>query len=153
MQAILGFSGTRMGFSFFQRSFVQLFLQQNNIQVVLHGDCAGSDSEFHHEVRKWTKAEIWICPPIKNVVRAYENGDKIFPEKGYLARDRSIVHYSNLLLATPLNKNQKGGTWYTINYAKSLKKPVLIVYPDSEAELFDENQIVADKNYERFVYA
>ena len=37
-----------------------------------------------------------------------------------------IVQLGDILIACPYDNSGKGGTWYTINYAKSvLKKPAL----------------------------
>ena len=79
-----------------------------------------------------------IHPPIKDEVRAFCEGDESWEPKSYFARNRDIVIVSNVILATPVTEFEtKGGTWYTINHAKKLKKPLYIIYPSDRIEMFN----------------
>lgn len=52
--------------------------------------------------------------------------------KGHLARNRDIVNESGIMLAAPaeMTEQARGGTWYTIKYARKVGKPLVIVLPD-----------------------
>ncbi len=59
------------------------------------------------------------------------------PPKTYFARNRDIVDAADLLIATPFNnfEEDRGGTWYTVNYARKRKKPIVIVWPTGKATI------------------
>lgn len=91
----------------------------------------GADTEFH-VLAKSLGYEIEIHPPVESRNRAFCKGGKIHPEKKYHDRNKDIVDLSDRLLATPGVISR--GTWHAIEYAKSQKKPVMIIYPDGKYE-------------------
>ena len=97
-----------------------------------HGDCLGSDEESHKIVRNIGFWRVTIWPPIDPKWRAWCTADVLKLEQPYLKRNRSIMNATSLLIATPKSELEKGGTWYTINFARSRRKRVLIVWPDGE---------------------
>ena len=52
-------------------------------------------------------------------------------EDTHFSRNRKIVNMCNVLIACPYNEDNKGGTWYTINYADKQKKNLIIVHRDN----------------------
>jgi len=73
--------------------------------------------------------------------------DILYPEKYFFDRNKDIVNVSDILLATPDTKQQsnkgvvngspavtKGGTWWTINYARRMKKHNIVIYLDGQIE-------------------
>jgi len=102
-----------------------------DFDIVHHGDCLGADADMHRIARA-NGQYIVGHPPIKNDFRAFCDFDEEHLPKEYLTRDRDIVHDSELLIATPaeMEPQPKGGTWYTVRYAETLKKPIVIVWPD-----------------------
>ena len=129
---IVGFTGTRIGMSSTQNSTISNFLRsRNDIQAVHHGDCIGSDMQFHNLVRlHLPNVKIIIHPPIKDVYRAFCEGDEILEPKHYLDRNIDIVTSSNLIIATPKSLTQRGGTWFTIHEAWANSIPTLIINID-----------------------
>jgi hypothetical protein len=57
--------------------------------------------------------------------------------KEYLDRNHDIVDSSDLLIAVSESTVEvlRSGTWATIRYAKKLRKPIKIIYPDGKVEL------------------
>lgn len=96
-----------------------------------HGDCVGADADMHLIARERGQ-QVVIHPPLDPKLRAFCYGDFVYPPRDYLQRDRDIVDASSILFATPAEyvERQRSGTWYSIRYAKSVGKPVVIVWPD-----------------------
>lgn len=113
-----------------------------------HGDCVGADEQAHDmmrvlRTRYWPlRVDIVIHPPLEDRgFRAHCDAEmdprelmsvKVLPAKNFLARDRDIVNDTDLLIGCPLGYDfrGKGGTSYTIRYALSQGKPVVIIWPD-----------------------
>lgn len=93
-----------------------------------HGDCIGVDQLAHETAveQGWT---THVHPPIKNEVRAMCEGDEMSPPKGYFARNRDIVDSCSVLIAVPPCDEDpgRGGTWYTINYARKVGTTVIMI--------------------------
>jgi len=96
---------------------------------VHHGDCVGSDEQFHN-FAIILNYRIIVHPPTAERFRAFCKGGEVRTPKQYYDRDQDIVDETSLLIATPKTKKEFGGTWHTINYARSLNKPIIIIYPD-----------------------
>lgn len=137
---VFGFTGSRHGMTVKQTYTVSNFLSDLHITTVHHGDCLGSDEEVHWLAVKFD-LHVVVHPPEDNRWRAYcplvFNLVTILPVKPYHDRNRDIVDSCDILLATPQQVNDpgKGGTWYTINYAKEQDKPVRIILPDGSLRL------------------
>lgn len=130
----IGFTGTREGMNAKQAKFVWdlLLVLQNETQFnIHHGDCIGSDEQFH-SMAVQLGADIYIHPPENRILRAFCSPSKIiFPVKPYLERDKDIVQSSDLLIATPKEQYQqiRSGTWFTYKWAQKMSIPTLVVYP------------------------
>lgn len=137
----VGMTGTREGMTDFQKeTFVELLeeFQVIGAEVFHHGDCIGADAESH-EMAEDLGYRCVIHPPEKTEVRAFCESEYVWPEKGYFARNRDIVDCADVMLATPVTEFEtKGGTWYTINYAKKKNKRLTIIYPSGRLEEFGE---------------
>lgn len=137
-----GMTGTRNGMTEAQRKEFERVLEFNvrlhSAMSFHHGDCVGADAETH-EIASRAGLNVIIHPPIKADLRAYCVSDEIREEKGYLARNRDIVNESDVMFGlAPTMKPRKGGTWYTINYAKTNGKEVWVISPDGTLEVFNE---------------
>lgn len=137
---IVGFTGTRDGMTPQQKETVANLLEGFNAITVHHGDCVGADEDFN-TIALSRGSEVVVHPPTDDRLRAFCNGKgvTVLPEKGYLARNRDIVLASEVLIATPKEEEPqpKGGTWYTVNYAKTTKTPLVIVWPNGVIEKED----------------
>lgn len=132
---ILGFTGTREGMTSEQIGTVDN-ITAFEFDEVHHGDCIGADHDMHRIARANGQRLIGH-PPEDPSLRAFCNFDDLLDPKPYLERDRDIVDMCDVLIATPKEsvEVQKGGTWYTVRYARSKGKKIIIVWPDGSVRL------------------
>lgn len=132
----IGFTGTRHGMSTKQLEMLTNIFEEEIVSTIhpskgitlCHGDCLGADREAHNLAID-LGMDVIIHPPLQSIHRAYcTSALKSYPPKSYLERNRDIVDCSDYLIAAPLTmKEYRSGTWYTINYAKSVDKPIIIL--------------------------
>jgi hypothetical protein len=129
-QIKIGFTGNRYGLRQDQKTQIEALLDKYNHITVSHGDCVGSDTDFHQLCisYKYTHPEkkitVHIYPPDNPRLRGFNKGDVVMPEKPYLQRNMDIIKNCDLLIACPVDKNkeeQRSGTWSTIRQARKLK--------------------------------
>lgn len=128
----LGFTGTRLGMTREQRDRCWGAVRDLHPEELHHGDACGADAEMHQLARELV-IRVVVHPPINDSQRAYCNGDELRDALPYMARNRSIVDETDLLLAIPHGPAAdapRSGTWRTIRYAERRGKPVLIIHPD-----------------------
>lgn len=147
----IGFTGTRNGMTGKQMAMaLRVFsdcYNKSGVQEFHHGDCIGADEEMHFAVDLYDGAirnglKIAIHPghshlgPKDVTHRAFCKGDIAYDSKSYFERNRDIVNATDLLIATPRTKlfSTRGGTVYTINYAKDQGKPYIIIFPDGSVD-------------------
>ena len=130
----VGFTGRREGLNSCQvNMFYDTLETIGNISEFHHGDCVGADAEAHDIVANLNEfIAKHIHPPEKQDLRAFCNPDAIYKPKSYFARNRDIVDMSDVMVACPPTDVDpgRGGTWYTINYARKQGKPIYICYPN-----------------------
>jgi len=81
----IGFTGNRYGLTFEQKTQIISILDKYNNLIVSHGDCVGSDTDFHNlcvHVNK--KIQIYVFPPNDPKLRGFNQGDMIMEKKPYL---------------------------------------------------------------------
>lgn len=135
---IVGFTGTRAGMTDMQRAVLRTLPEMKRVWFH-HGDCRGADEQAH-EIANGLLSQIVIHPPVNDSWRA--NGglgcraDIILDPKPYLERNRDIVDAADILIAAPGSNDEqpRGGTWYTIRYARKMGKPIIIIYPAGRVE-------------------
>lgn len=135
----VGFTATREGLSEHQAAAVVRILADPLVTRVHHGDCIGGDAQIHMIARS-AKRKIAIHPPIDDSQRAHcslgPEGGYVHPPREYIQRNHDIVHASDRMVACPSSKVEAfrgSGTWATIRYARSIGKPLEIIYPDGES--------------------
>lgn len=99
-----------------------------------HGDCINSDAAFHQIARR-AGCIMHGHPPINPKKRAFCEFDVLYTEKEYLKRNKDIVFFSDVLIATPngyIEQDIGSGTWATIRYARKKGIPIYIVYPNGD---------------------
>ena len=132
---VIGFTGTRKGMSDHQKKAVQKIMKwyenKHSINYVVHGGCIGADIDFHTIFEKHHRhvrpGYSSVNPANLSHRGAFPNADIIYLPKPYLVRNKEIVNDCDILIACPFDDIQKGGTWSTIKYAKSMGKPVNII--------------------------
>src|ERR1700755_3401305 len=136
LQAMIwGVTGTRKGATPYQVASVAWLFSRYGITEHHNGDCIGVDSQIYYLARSFG-AHVEIHPPTSDKYRAF-NGDckdNWWRPQTYHERDRETVHESDALVACPRLVVEEGpehsGTWWTVNYARSVKKPIAIVWPN-----------------------
>lgn len=131
----LGFTGTRFGMSVLQKRVFQLAVASKSIEEFHHGSCQGADVEAARIVRE-------LHPSCRIVAHPGPDGDNhrelsgvddlTLEPKTHFARNRDIVNATDLLLATPFQaeRQSRGGTWYTVDFAEKFNREVGIIWPD-----------------------
>lgn len=129
----IGITGTRFGMTQSQDAVACALFASIGFIELHHGDCVGADAEAH-DIADRGRAHITIHPPVDTEHRAYKVGHFTNPSKTHFARNREIVHACDILIAFPYNEHEegKGGTWYTINYARKLKRWICIIWPSGK---------------------
>jgi hypothetical protein len=127
----IGITGTRHGMSGVQRATLYCLLKSVRMSTELHhGDCLGVDAEAHELANDFGLRTV-IHPPADEKLRAWCHGDIVLPRKPYLERNRDIVDACDVLLAFPFEEKEqdRGGTWYTVRYARETGVPCLVGLP------------------------
>lgn len=137
----IGFSGTRRGMTEAQILALRSLVSEHCVTEFHHGDCVGADEQAAKVVYiDFDECQVVKHPPRKGTsFQAMTMFDQIREPKPYFARNRNIVNESDLLIATPWQTERPapksgGGTWFTINYANQVGKPVIIIWPDGRVE-------------------
>jgi len=130
---VAGFTGTRKGCTPAQLENLKRVLRL--IDVLHHGDCTGADAEAWW-VAKTLYGKYTVChPPIKSKTRAFTApNDEMRPQYDYIVRDHHIVDESQFMIGVSNTMEEviRSGTWTTIRYARKLKRPILILFPDGK---------------------
>jgi hypothetical protein len=109
----IGFTGNRNGLRPDQEEAIIKILDKYNNVIVSHGDCVGSDTDFHKLCIKYKAnhldktISIHIFPPSNSTLRGFNVGDLVMGEKPYLERNLNILKNSSMLIACPTDKNKE----------------------------------------------
>lgn len=137
-----GFTGTQNGMTEPQSLQVARRLVSYSIGWLHHGDCVGADAQAHDwAVQCGIKTEGH--PPINPSKRAWCKFDVLHEPMEYIVRNHAIVDAVRYLIAAPVSMEEvmRSGTWATVRYARSLKRGILIVFPDGQWR-FEEGEHV-----------
>lgn len=138
---IVGFTGSRKGLKALQRRELGKVLSCLSGSM-RNGAAEGADRDAayfwdadpeapidffpcNRHQRRWAK--IWSVTRVNATVH---------PMRDPLVRNQlDIVDPCDILVATPAGpETQRGGTWSTIRYAKTLERPIVIVWPSGDPE-------------------
>jgi hypothetical protein len=135
----VGFTGTRKETSCDQHSALCRFVQTfTNVTEWHHGACVGADAESVGVAWAHAKTARRIAHPPSKVGlvsrEALDLSDVVLPPLPYLERNHAIVEAADILIACPKGPEQwqGSGTWATVRYARKLKKPIVIIWPDGK---------------------
>lgn len=130
----VGVTGTRFGMTEAQKKSFTDLVRTWDIDELHHGDCVGVDDQAANIVNDvYPNTKIICHPPKDEEFRAFNNKhNQIRDQNSHFARNRNIVDECELLVVIPLtNQHQdRGGTWYTHDYAVRQKVDAVIVWPD-----------------------
>jgi len=130
----IAFTGTRRGMTPAQYERVGFVFRHLAASELSHGGCVGADREAHQiggamrirvfpsndEQRHWALLEARPTPiSIEHV-------------QDPLRRNKIMVDRNDVLVAAPAKMGEllRSGTWMTIRYARKMKRPVYICWPD-----------------------
>jgi hypothetical protein len=131
----VGFTGTRHGMTAEQRAAVTAILGELTALgpvVGHHGDCIGSDAEFHDLCRE-REARVIVHPgPDTDSDHAGKAADERLEPLTHMKRNKQLVLATQVMIATPFEMTEQefGGTWKTIGMARKAKRPLAIVLRD-----------------------
>lgn len=128
----LGFTGTKAGMTGNQASTVLLLLDLFRPDIVRHGNCMGSDEQFHQLVRMFYAAVQIHVHLATSKYQASCLGDFHYDPKPPLDRNHDIVDPCAVVIATPAQVREvlRSGTWAAIRRARERAIPVYIIGPD-----------------------
>jgi hypothetical protein len=143
----VGFTGTREDLSNLQLSWLyqtfEIGVTEHSLSEVHHGACVGADLAVHRAALD-NEIRVHVWPPTNMKLVAPEclvphRLVTVHPRMPYLNRDREIVYVTQGLVALPKQNEQPdlvnwGGTWYTVDYAERLNRPIMIIYPNGDIE-------------------
>ncbi len=132
---MIGFSGSQEGMSERQIEVVNGLLEVSGISKAGHGDCIGSDADFHVLSREHGLYMVGY-PPLNYKKRAFCKFDFEHRPNEYLVRNKNIVNDSDCMIFTPkeMEEQLRSGTWSTYRYAKKKQKDYILVFPDGSME-------------------
>lgn len=135
MKRYIGFTGTRHGMTERQKEEVD-FILRNRGRALSHGDCVGADSDAH-DIAVAAGVLTVAHPPTDDKLRAFREADMVLRKAPYHERNRDIVDAADVLVATPAESEEqvKGGTWYTVRYARATKTLIIIVWPNGSVRI------------------
>jgi len=134
----IGFIGNcRYGLDSEQKDKIISILDIYDNIIVSHGDCIGSDTDFHNLCMNYRnehpnkKIRIEIFPLDNPKLRAFNEPDLLREKKqSNLQRNLDIIKNSSILIACPIDKNKeqlRSGTWSTIRKAIKQKLTTIIL--------------------------
>lgn len=132
----LGFTGTRQGMTREQLATLRIVLRKHAGWWLSHGDCVGADEQLHHVAHGlgFDDDSIWIHPPEEDRLRAFCGAPpgRIFRPRPYKIRNMEIADLCARLVAAPAeaSEQRRGGTWFTVRYARHLGRPIKIILPN-----------------------
>ena len=133
---MIAFTGNRYGLSKDQKDGIINILDTFQNMTLYHGDCIGSDTNFHDLCVEYKKnninkqINIIIFPPDDDKLRGFNKGDIVMPVKPYLKRNEDMVKKCDILIACPIDKNKeilRSGTWATIRRGMKLNKTIYLL--------------------------
>lgn len=135
---VVGFTGTRSGMTSHQKAVVEKLIDLFGPNLVVHGDCEGADTDFHHIcMDKLGGAKIRIRP-CNHHSRAWNKGAvEVMAVKSPLLRNIDIVNDAKIVIATPPTNEElkRSGTWHTCREARKQSVGLIIVWPDGSLKL------------------
>jgi len=131
----VGFTGTQVGMTGPQCMVFMRLMKELGPVEFHHGDCIGADALAAKLVlSNFPDCKVVCHPPVYTSKQANVGGHVVLPRKPYLDRNHDIVNASDVLVATPKEKEEqlRSGTWATVRYARRRGKKVRLVFLDGE---------------------
>lgn len=138
-EIILGVTGTRNGPTRDQTDSIREIIDRYSFRSTLHHGCCVGVDEYTTMICRLRDWHIVAHPPIIKSYfdsHSYNISDVKLQEKNYLDRNQDIVLDSTILIAIPETEQEtvRSGTWSTVRFARTLLRPILIVWPSGTIE-------------------
>ena len=136
----VGVTGTREGMTSSQVFAFGGLECLDSIREFHHGSCCGVDVGTARLVKGHLgdTVEIHRHPgPLDDPNQEDSGVDTVIHEpKNHFARNRDIVDAVDLLIVVPreMERQERGGTWYTMGYAEKKGKQIKVIWPDGTVE-------------------
>lgn len=139
----VGFTGTRHGMTAEQFSAFERWWRWEQPHELHHGDCVGADDQAARFVYDLNEAGspvrylVVAHPPVDEKLRAFSPSHVLRLPLTHFARNRNIVDGTDILVCCPFEaeRQDRGGTWYTYDYAVKRGKVVYLIRPDGSVEV------------------
>lgn len=135
----VGFTGTREGMTVAQQTAFAAWVGANRdeIEEFHHGCCVGADEYAGAQAYDWLHCGRVVGHPgdtkslTSNRAKAYCH--EIRDPLPCLERNTIIVNACDVLIACPKGPGERrSGTWFTVRFARSCGKRIVIVWPDGK---------------------
>lgn len=130
----IGITGTRYSITEYQynnvKTNLEYLINQHPDSEFHHGDCVGADEKIA-ELAQSLGYKTIAYPSVGEELRAFHPSDLILEPDTNFARNRAIVQAVDLLFVVPFQMchQNRGGTWYTHDYAEKIGRTKLMFYP------------------------
>lgn len=139
----IGVTATREGLTPIQLNNAKIAMSSHSSHstTLHHGACVGGDEQLALTAFNLGYT-IAAHPPINKKalsVRALDLSTIVWEEDDYIARNRTIVDVTDVMLAFPRTRAEelRSGTWSTIRYAKTRNKALVIFWPGGGFQKYD----------------
>jgi len=141
----IGITGTRYGMTPAQRERVLDLLQEHRPALFVHGQCSGVDVEvaaIADKMQPRPRIHSMPGPDGDPWQGCFSFNDEVAPPATHFARNRAIVRSVDLIIGCPRESTHqaRGGTWYTIDFARKSGVPCIVVFPDGSTETGAERE-------------
>ena len=138
----VGFTGSRMGMSDYQKEeltkYLNRFYAESQLSdpgaMFLHGDAIGADAEAA-AIASELNYFIEAFPSNQRIYRAFAAADIVHTPVEPLRRNRLIVQQCEVLIACPSTSTEimRSGTWMTIRYARNRNCRLILIKPEGKS--------------------
>lgn len=134
---IIAVTATRTFLTQAQKDWMSETLDALQPTTLHHGGCTGGDEYAHKLALHKGISRIVVHPPIKTDYMMTPDWNHpnvvVLPADDYHSRDRTMVLASNLVLGAPNTEHRPhSGTWYTLDFAKKVRRHRIICMPDGK---------------------
>lgn len=140
----VGITGTQRGLTFAQyETATELLGELDSPPDLHHGGCIGADEQIARLTKRlWPHARLFCYRGHTRDKWAELDSSTTFVGEptDNLRRNRVIVLAVERVWAFPGEKDEvlRSGTWATIRYAKKVKRPLWVVFPDGSYSVYNE---------------
>jgi hypothetical protein len=116
-----------------KHKIISILNKYDNI-IVSHGDCIGSDTDFHNLCINYRndhpnkKIRIQIFPTDDLTFRAFNEPDLLMVKKSKSERNLYIIKNSSILIASPIDKNKEQTPFETWSLLRKARQQKLLIY-------------------------